>query len=706
MAASRPPSRRGLSAADKRQLRYERSQSELTPEEIAAQAQQNKALSLRALAITTANEMKNSKRWFEEFMKFNHPNVEVDTTYYAIGAGIPSTVILKEYARYLVRSRVGRIGGKLTIKTMNHYMNMAISVMQRACNHAPEDVAPVRKEIFNFISADLPQQEGITDVAYHKAVAHSDDFTFIVSKLYSSLSRFPNMRTVLNLTLFMTLMIDLTGRGCEIARNPQRPEHMCLRWEDVKFFSFQGEEDETFEIKAHIQVRWAKGKALNDNICKIVPLPGLLPTSMRHQDSLRLLITLALMDGIFSEDIRTWDDLQKLRLPAHLAKTGRCIPMKPEKAKLPVLRRMQKKKLTDEPVHTMDMQTEIRRLGELCGFEHRLTAYCLRRGVVYVLAHQVQQEDRLFLMGHTSNRHYRHYQSIISSVDSPALFRGLDNRPLSALEGISLNRSDALPLTASEEMKRAIMSEAEVQSAFAEMETARAALRAKHPSLEAASRSSDILWEDFKSANAFWRAVIKTITKRYLKLRRTAHFSELRCGRAASSDKTPMPENEIPDAVQKDIAAETSPLFIAEDEDTEVTAFWGSQDSDTTAPEMIDPEFAQLNFDDVATTDQALEMIDPFLRGEDSSEISSDDEEASDADATHTVEPSTTPHSTSADEMTDSTDMALHGNYDNNLSTRMRNRLSVLKNTSAYKDFTGDLDGKDTEAGVYECMML
>jgi hypothetical protein len=129
--------------------------------------------------------------------------------------------------------------------------------MTRACDHSICLMAPIRLELKYFIQPDLIEQEGIRTTMHTKAVAHAEDLTLIISRLYDPdyLSTFPNMRTVLNLTLYMLLLVELCGRGADIARHHLRPEHMCLRWEDVTFFTFQSHDDEDFAIQAQIKAQ-------------------------------------------------------------------------------------------------------------------------------------------------------------------------------------------------------------------------------------------------------------------------------------------------------------------------------------------------------------------------------------------------------------------------------------------------------------------
>lgn len=255
----------------------------------------------------------------------------------------------------------------------------------------------------NFVNNQLATDENLSTRMKTKAVAHSDDLTFIITMLYQPnyLSTFGSMRLVLNLTLYMLLVVDTCGRGGEFARHPVRPEYMCLRWEDIEFYPFQCDDDDEFDIRAQVKIRWGKGKTLDDSAYKTVPFPGLLPTSMALQDTLRLLLTLAMMDDVLMDDIRSWDDLRSLRLPAEVASTGRRLKIRPSMREVPVLRKMIDHRLTKTPQWTTDMQSEIRRLGKFCGFEESLVAYCMRRGVAYTLATRTSEEDRVFLMGHS-----------------------------------------------------------------------------------------------------------------------------------------------------------------------------------------------------------------------------------------------------------------------------------------------------------------
>jgi hypothetical protein len=159
------------------------------------------------------------------------------------------------------------------------------------------------------------------------------------------------------------------------------------------------------------------------------------------QDTLRLLRNL----GVFGEAVRTWKTLYSIQLPADCAETGKRLPVSPKMRKVPVLRRTRHHRITDDPVQTADIHSQFRRLERFSSFEYRLVPYCLRLGVAYVLAKETTSLTRRFLMGHSADKEFNRYQSAVSSTDFPAMFRGIQQRSVSCLTGISLNRSNNAP---------------------------------------------------------------------------------------------------------------------------------------------------------------------------------------------------------------------------------------------------------------------
>lgn len=119
------------------------------------------------------------------------------------------------------------------------------------------------------------------------------------------------MRTVLEVTLYITLLIDLCGRSGDITRHPQRPEHMCLRWENVALYCFSNDKG-AIDIRANVKVRWSKGQSLDELAYRIITLPGLLPTSFATQDTLQIFLIIAIMDGVIRVGEKTIDFRQSI----------------------------------------------------------------------------------------------------------------------------------------------------------------------------------------------------------------------------------------------------------------------------------------------------------------------------------------------------------------------------------------------------------
>jgi hypothetical protein len=67
---------------------------------------------------------------------------------------------------------------------------------------------------------------------------------------------------------------------------------------------------------------------------------SLFPTNMVKEDTLRLLLIMALMDNIFNEGITSWSDLMKVESSV----TGRLIPIRRDFLHHPVLRKIHSRK--------------------------------------------------------------------------------------------------------------------------------------------------------------------------------------------------------------------------------------------------------------------------------------------------------------------------------------------------------------------------
>ncbi|KAI4922967.1 hypothetical protein J4E90_001403 [Alternaria incomplexa] len=104
---------------------------------------------------------------------------------------------------------------KLSVRTVRHYMYFILSVIKYECRHTKYETASIQADVRNFVNNQLATDENLSTRMKTKAVAHSDDLTFIITMLYQPnyLSTFESMRLVLNLTLYMLLVVDTCDRG-------------------------------------------------------------------------------------------------------------------------------------------------------------------------------------------------------------------------------------------------------------------------------------------------------------------------------------------------------------------------------------------------------------------------------------------------------------------------------------------------------------
>jgi hypothetical protein len=143
-----------------------------------------------------------------------------------------------------------------------------------------------------------------------RPVATKKDLDIILGIVFSDAYslRVRNIRRILNPAVYINLFVNACGRGSDLAwggSNVAKEDNHCLRWDHCRFYTAQvGDGDRV--ICANIDIKYQKGQRDKD-LKKAITL-RLLPAAIATQDSLRLLITLALVDGVFGPGI-TWDDL-------------------------------------------------------------------------------------------------------------------------------------------------------------------------------------------------------------------------------------------------------------------------------------------------------------------------------------------------------------------------------------------------------------
>jgi hypothetical protein len=264
----------------------------------------------------------------------------------------------------------------------------------------------------------------------------------------------------------------------------------------------------------------------------------------------------------------------------------------------------------------------------------------------------------MFLMGHSRPSCYTPYRSPISTIDFPALFRGVEERPVRHLSGISLNRSTTAPQRVSEAGEQAITRDEDVQSASEEIETIRRAILEKHISLAAASRSSDPLLEDYARAAATYRSAIKSATVRILRKEYKEHFEML--------DIEPNDASQVIQGTaveeQNKVGEDQDSLFIPEDE----------EDAVNQALSLM--EQGSPNADDLSVEDDLMDDL-----------FGQDDDFDMDEEPPTTVQ-------------------ALHGHHKQDRS--LKTRFLSKRGRSAYNDILVDLEEacKGTEAEMSDCL--
>ncbi|OAL56349.1 hypothetical protein IQ07DRAFT_651104 [Pyrenochaeta sp. DS3sAY3a] len=222
-------------------------------------------------------------------------------------------------------------------------------------------------------------------------------------------------------------------------------------------------------------------------------------------------------------------------------------------------RRGRDHQVTTAPTQTGDIHPQISRLGRFCGFEQRLTGYCLRRGVAYILALKTSEHHRQFLMGHNDPKMYFPYMSKISTIDFAALFRNLESRSVIPQTGISLNRSASAPLRISEAGMQTVLESEDVQVARQETEAIRNAIMMTHGSLTAARRCEDPRLPEYEQSMIFLKSTINAGTRRIYRQEYKEHFDGLQLEHSTTPGEADGDEAaQIP---QPDATGETNSLL-------------------------------------------------------------------------------------------------------------------------------------------------
>ncbi|TVY14354.1 hypothetical protein LARI1_G007977 [Lachnellula arida] len=413
--------------------------------------------------------------------------------YFSLGSRLLTIEIIKLFMLFLARTSTGMIDDRITSKTMQGYISHTIGAAYR-CTGVKQFTREEVKQVYTYIR-NLEQDGELSNKARFKHVATNNDLDLLIEAAFSdefSLN-VQSIRSVLNIALYMNLFVDSCGRGSDLAyggASIAEQENHCLCWDHCRFYVVNVDDGDRV-IAANIEIKFQKGQRSKD-VQKIVTL-RLLPSNMAMHDSLRLLVTLALVDGVFGPGA-TWASLIAVDPGAH----SREIIQSHTFIGVPVFRSHR-----GQPLRSGKLGESIVHLGRIVGFEHNSTSYTLRRGYANMLNVKACVEDRKSLMGHKTNSEiYSHYHSAISSLHVQELFRDIRTVEHAEMHSLSLNRMQQLPQTISPEGWEQVQQDAELVQFALEASQLSAALCEVYGSNAAATRACDPRVPDLLTATS------------------------------------------------------------------------------------------------------------------------------------------------------------------------------------------------------------
>ena len=240
---------------------------------------------------------------------FSNPvKIKDPEAYFGPGAQHVSLELTKLYILYLARTSSGKLHEKITTKTARGYISHTISAAYRSTGKKQLDAGELT-QVYAYIKT-LERDGELSSKTRVKPVATKNDLDLLIDTVFSDAYslKLKGIRPVLNLALYMNLFVDSCGRGSDLAwGGPMvaEQENHCLCWNHCHFYVVSLDDGDRV-IAANIELKYQKGQRDKDEQ-KTITL-RLLPATMAMHDSLRLLVTLALVDGVFGPRI-TWADL-------------------------------------------------------------------------------------------------------------------------------------------------------------------------------------------------------------------------------------------------------------------------------------------------------------------------------------------------------------------------------------------------------------
>jgi hypothetical protein len=296
----------------------------------------------RKIGVYTRNQYKTGKALFLELA--SNPDVKIrDTTAQAAAFFTPqgprfTCGILKRFIEACALTQRGTIHEVPSVRSLQATLMSVFGAAKGSKN--PVD-RTVKHDSLLWVHSSLVRRglahtdQRVKAVALPQDVSHFLRYFFDPAFCSSQLTT----RDALTFALIVCLMIDCNGRISELTRpsvsieawltwKAENPEKI-FTWKYVELFAFPSIGGKV-QLQARVTFKGLKNTGQTGNRQKGIPL-RLLPLDLAAEDSLRWLLILGLIDGVFN-NITTWADFEALDPSSH----GTKIYIKADKMETPV----------------------------------------------------------------------------------------------------------------------------------------------------------------------------------------------------------------------------------------------------------------------------------------------------------------------------------------------------------------------------------
>jgi len=196
--------------------------------------------------------------------------------------------------------------GKVRYTSIIQCFQALATAFKRSGNVIHKDI---KDEVVSWIHAELVTRSILSTLSRPKYICQDIGLLTLTLFTREYMSTFATSRDCLQTAALLVLALDCSGRISEFLGTALEPD-ACLRWRHVAFYAVRLD-DGTITIRATVRFEDLKDPSdAPEGMHKTIPL-RLLPLSLAHQDSLRQLLAIALIDNVL-EGIRSWSDLSHL----------------------------------------------------------------------------------------------------------------------------------------------------------------------------------------------------------------------------------------------------------------------------------------------------------------------------------------------------------------------------------------------------------